>query len=133
MRKVFKKYTENFIEDEKESDLDREIRHLLGSLPVYAKKDEIIDAIKVNQVCVVQGETGYFLPISFDFSFYYIFLFFFCLRSGKSTQLPQYLVEAGLNYVVRNGQRKRLKIAVTQPRRNAVSLSLLSYYNLLYH
>ena len=135
MKKVFKKYSKKMIEEEKESELDREIRHLVGCLPVYARKDKIIETIKTNQVCVVQGETGYASTHLSFFVFLTLLLFFLSLplfhflsffRSGKSTQLPQYLVEAGLNYVVRNGRTTRLKIAVTQPRRNAVSAPLFS-------
>ncbi len=59
------------------------------SLPIHDFKDELIEAIKNNQMVIVIGDTG----------------------SGKSTQIPQYLAEAGLHG---NG-----KIAVTQPRRVA--------------
>ena len=43
------------------------------SLPIYALKDQLIKAIADNQILVVIGETG----------------------SGKTTQMTQYLVEAG--------------------------------------
>lgn len=43
------------------------------SLPVYQHREQLLDAIKDNQVLIVVGETG----------------------SGKTTQLPQYLHEAG--------------------------------------
>lgn len=59
------------------------------SLPVYAQKDRILEALKENQVIVVQSPTG----------------------SGKTTQLPVILHEAGYD---KNGM-----IAVTQPRRIA--------------
>lgn len=52
-------------------------------LPVYERRDEIIAAVKANQVTIVTAETG----------------------AGKSTQIPQYLAEAGYQ-----------KIIVTQPR-----------------
>ena len=42
-------------------------------LPIFTKKDEIIEAIVRNQVIVVSGETG----------------------SGKTTQLPKFCLEAG--------------------------------------
>ena len=59
------------------------------SLPVYAQKDKILEAINQNQVIVVQSPTG----------------------SGKTTQIPVILHEAGFdNYGM---------IAVTQPRRIA--------------
>lgn len=55
------------------------------SLPVYSFKDKILSAVKENPVVVITAETG----------------------AGKSTQVPQYLLEAGYN------------IVVTQPRRIA--------------
>lgn len=59
------------------------------SLPVYEQKDRILDALKENQVIVVQSPTG----------------------SGKTTQLPVILHEAGYDATG--------MIAVTQPRRIA--------------
>ncbi|KAF7307663.1 putative PRP2-RNA-dependent ATPase of DEAH box family [Mycena kentingensis (nom. inval.)] len=60
------------------------------SLPVYAFKDELIQAVREHQVLIVVAETG----------------------SGKTTQLPQYLHEAGFT-------EGGLKIGCTQPRRVA--------------
>jgi ATP-dependent helicase HrpA len=60
-------------------------------LPIYSKKDEIIKAIKGHPVIVVSGETG----------------------SGKTTQLPQYCLEAGRGI---DGL-----IGCTQPRRIAAT------------
>lgn len=58
-------------------------------LPIHAHKKEIVDAVRQNRVVVLVGETG----------------------SGKTTQVPQYLYEAGF---ARKGS-----IVVTQPRRIA--------------
>jgi len=58
-------------------------------LPITAKKDEILKAIKENPVIIVAGETG----------------------SGKTTQLPKICLEAGRGLAA--------KIACTQPRRVA--------------
>ena len=59
------------------------------SLPVYEQREQLIQAIRDNTVLVVQGETG----------------------SGKTTQMTQYIVEAGLN----GGKM----VGCTQPRRVA--------------
>ncbi|CAD7930180.1 unnamed protein product, partial [Amoebophrya sp. A25] len=58
-------------------------------LPVYQWKEQLMDAIKEHPVIVLQGETG----------------------SGKTTQVPQYLVEVGYGEFG--------KIGCTQPRRVA--------------
>ena len=58
-------------------------------LPITARKDEIVAAIRANQVVVIAGETG----------------------SGKTTQLPKMCLEAGLGV--------EASIGCTQPRRVA--------------
>ncbi|CAL0329722.1 unnamed protein product [Lupinus luteus] len=58
-------------------------------LPIYPYRDELLKAVDEHQVLVIVGETG----------------------SGKTTQIPQYLHEAGYT--------KRGMIACTQPRRVA--------------
>jgi pre-mRNA-splicing factor ATP-dependent RNA helicase DHX16 len=60
------------------------------SLPIYAYRDELLAALEQNQILVIVGETG----------------------SGKTTQLPQYLHEAGYT-------KGGLKVGCTQPRRVA--------------
>ena len=59
------------------------------SLPIYKLKEQLLKAVNDNQVLVVIGETG----------------------SGKTTQITQYLAEAGYT--------SRGRIACTQPRRVA--------------
>jgi pre-mRNA-splicing factor ATP-dependent RNA helicase DHX16 len=60
------------------------------SLPIYRYKESLLQAIADNQVLIIEGETG----------------------SGKTTQIPQYLYEAGYS----NGNKR---IGCTQPRRVA--------------
>lgn len=55
------------------------------NLPIYEKKDDIIASLDMYDTIIIEAETG----------------------SGKSTQIPQYLYEAGYNVIV------------TQPRRIA--------------
>lgn len=65
------------------------IRDVRSSLPVAKFRDQIIRSLEEHPILIVVGETG----------------------SGKTTQIPQYLFEAGYS--------KRGVIACTQPRRVA--------------
>lgn len=60
------------------------------SLPIFEFREELLEAIKEHQVLIVVAETG----------------------SGKTTQLPQYLHEAGYT-------KGGLRVGCTQPRRVA--------------
>lgn len=62
-------------------------------LPVYQFKQKLLDVVANNQIVVVEGETG----------------------SGKTTQIPQFLVEAGY------ADQGNTVIACTQPRRVAAT------------
>lgn len=62
------------------------ISRIRAELPVFSYKNSIVDLIRNNQVVLIAADTG----------------------AGKSTQVPQYLMEAGFD-----------KIACTQPRRIA--------------
>ncbi|ORX35970.1 P-loop containing nucleoside triphosphate hydrolase protein [Kockovaella imperatae] len=69
------------------------------NLPILAEEQGIVEAIRMNSVVIIAGETG----------------------SGKTTQVPQMLYEAGFGYKDSNNPGM---IAITQPRRvAAVSLS----------
>ncbi|KAM3186116.1 hypothetical protein ACTXT7_004995 [Hymenolepis weldensis] len=104
----------NFVNLQKRTELDRTLREemtqkMLSSdyqsmnrkrkqLPTFAKKQEFLDLVDNNQVVVISGETG----------------------SGKTTQLPQYLLEHAI--LRDNGSCTR--IIVTQPRRiSAISVA----------
>lgn len=50
-----------------------DIEETKRSLPVFPFRDDLIQAVKEHQVLIIEGETG----------------------SGKTTQIPQYLHEAG--------------------------------------
>lgn len=74
----------------------RAIREQRRSLPVYEHKHDLLQAIKENQIIIVQGETG----------------------CGKTTQIPQYLHEAGYTKTeMKHGETKM--VGCTQPRRVA--------------
>ncbi|KMP00845.1 pre-mRNA splicing factor ATP-dependent RNA helicase PRP16 [Coccidioides immitis RMSCC 2394] len=60
------------------------------SLPIYQFRDELLQAVADHQIIIIVGETG----------------------SGKTTQIPQYLHEAGYT-------KGGMKIGCTQPRRVA--------------
>lgn len=69
-------------------------------LPVVAEEQSIMEAILLNPVVIICGETG----------------------SGKTTQIPQMLYEAGFGF---KGSDNPGMVAVTQPRRvAAVSLAV---------
>ena len=69
-----------------------DIEKVRKSLPVFSYRQEFLDILEKNQVLIVVGETG----------------------SGKTTQLPQYLYEAG--YCQDNKM-----VACKQPRRVAAT------------
>ncbi|CAO3663683.1 unnamed protein product [Umbelopsis ramanniana] len=79
-----------------EKDLQRRKQELFEfrkNLPVYTARDQIIKGVQENDTVVIVGETG----------------------SGKTTQIPQFLLECGI------GSPGRGAIAVTQPRRVAAT------------
>ncbi|KAK6464577.1 P-loop containing nucleoside triphosphate hydrolase protein [Scheffersomyces coipomensis] len=78
-------------DEEDEDDYTNRFTHsslTKAQLKIYQHKDDIIEYIKVNQITIVIGETG----------------------SGKSTQIPQFLLPIN-----------KQQIAVTQPRRVAAA------------
>jgi HrpA-like RNA helicase len=53
--------------------IQREIKRLKSHLPIYARRQELLNIIRSNRVLILKADTG----------------------SGKSTQLVQYLVDGG--------------------------------------
>ncbi|CAL5201828.1 unnamed protein product [Lathyrus oleraceus] len=80
---------EDSIEKSKAKSASEALQAERKKLPIYAYRDELLKAVEKYQVLVIVGETG----------------------SGKTTQIPQYLHEAGYT--------KHGMIACTQPRRVA--------------
>ncbi|KAK6455998.1 P-loop containing nucleoside triphosphate hydrolase protein [Scheffersomyces xylosifermentans] len=70
------------------------IKEQRETLPVYAMRSELVNAVKENQFVVIVGETG----------------------SGKTTQIVQYLSEEGFN---KGPDGSKKIIGCTQPRRVA--------------
>ncbi|CAH2006694.1 unnamed protein product [Acanthoscelides obtectus] len=68
---------------------DREVSEIRINLPIFEKRQEILDAINANQIVVISSETG----------------------SGKTTQVPQYILEEMASSLL------PCKIICTQPRR----------------
>ncbi|XP_010904012.2 pre-mRNA-splicing factor ATP-dependent RNA helicase DHX16 [Esox lucius] len=66
------------------------IQEVRRSLPVFPYREDLLLAIQQHQILIIEGETG----------------------SGKTTQIPQYLMESGYN-------EGGMKIGCTQPRRVA--------------
>lgn len=80
---------EDLVHDKREEKV-KTILETRKSLPVFSYREELLEAVENYQTIIVVGETG----------------------SGKTTQIPQYLVEAGYT----KGSKK---IGCTQPRRVA--------------
>mmetsp|Transcript_20968 Transcript_20968/g.37142 ORF Transcript_20968/g.37142 Transcript_20968/m.37142 type:complete len:700 (+) Transcript_20968:79-2178(+) len=72
-----------------------DILKIRKTLPVFNQLDELETMLKTSRVVVVEGETG----------------------SGKTTQIPQFLVHAG--FVTRSPDGRLRAVACTQPRRVA--------------
>ena len=63
-------------------------------LPIFSGRDRFLNEAKEHDALILVGETG----------------------SGKTTQIPQYLFESGLN---KHKNTSAFRIAITQPRRVA--------------
>lgn len=74
---------------------DPKIQEQRSKLPVYMHEQQIVEALRHNDVVIITGATG----------------------SGKTTQVPQFLLEEGFGDARSPGQTGL--VAVTQPRRVA--------------
>lgn len=84
------------IEKQERDRVRQQLEEQRKNLPVYKRKDELLQAIAENQIVIVQGATG----------------------CGKTTQMPQYLHEAGYTKTeMKHGEVKM--VGCTQPRRVA--------------
>nr|XP_027202152.1 probable ATP-dependent RNA helicase DHR1 [Dermatophagoides pteronyssinus] len=79
---------------------DRKINHIRSKIPIINYESAIVELVRENLFSLVSGGTG----------------------CGKSTQIPQFLIECGFNFSVSDEKNKTkiLKICMTQPRRAAV-------------
>ncbi|KAI8051525.1 P-loop containing nucleoside triphosphate hydrolase protein [Syncephalis plumigaleata] len=76
----------------------RTIMHERQQLPVYQFREQILASIQANSVVLLVGDTG----------------------CGKTTQVPQYIVE----HALRSNPDRRCQVICTQPRRiSAISIS----------
>ena len=65
------------------------------TLPTWPVREEIVKIINGNQVVIISGETG----------------------SGKSTQIPQFILDDWLSKAAKGEKVENVEIVVTQPRR----------------
>ena len=91
--------------------IDPEIEAFRKALPIYQYKEQIENIVKNNNFSIVTGDTG----------------------SGKSTQLPQYMMDSeAITETIINNQKlveeyqngkqppiDKLNVVITQPRRMA--------------
>lgn len=85
-------------------------------LPVWEKRENILDAMEKNQVLVISGMTGYVRKYECCVSLIerpFTVRCMFYLRCGKTTQIPQFILDDSLS-----GRGERVaNIICTQPRR----------------
>ncbi|XP_077280248.1 putative ATP-dependent RNA helicase DHX57 isoform X2 [Temnothorax americanus] len=74
----------------------KKMQEVRKKLPVWSRKNEILEAIHKNQVVIISGETG----------------------CGKSTQIPQFVLDDWIiNSRIQNGDNPHINIICTQPRK----------------
>ena len=80
-----------FINEEEKRDIEPRIQKCRKRLPIFEKRERIVQLIERNNVVMIKGETG----------------------CGKTTQVPQYILEDR----IAKGSGSVTNILVTQPRR----------------
>ena len=80
-----------FINEEEKRDIEPRIQKCRKRLPIFEKRERIVQLIERNNVVMIKGETG----------------------CGKTTQVPQYVLEDRIE----KGNGSVTNILVTQPRR----------------
>ena len=80
-----------FINEEENRDVEPKITKCRKKLPIFERKDQIVQLVERNNVVMIKGETG----------------------CGKTTQVPQYILEDR----IAKGTGSVTNILVTQPRR----------------
>lgn len=81
--------------DRKSLDKYKKMMESRRKLPAWSKREEILRILKSNQVTVISGETG----------------------CGKSTQVPQYILDDWLDNLHKEDSKRHAEIICTQPRR----------------
>lgn len=98
IRKINDELSNRFIEKRKSSKY-LSMQSFRRSLPAFGKMNEIIEAVRNNQVVIISGETG----------------------CGKSTQVPQFLLD---NWLINRREGDHFDMICTQPRKiSAIGVS----------
>ncbi len=84
----------NFVKKQQDS-YYQQMMKVRKELPAWSQKREILETIRNNQIIIISGETG----------------------CGKSTQVPQFLLDEWMENGSKSGKSENIDIICTQPRR----------------
>jgi HrpA-like RNA helicase len=84
-----------------------------STLPAYAMKDAIVEAINNHSVTVISGDTGTSWWTCFTILWYRFICLLWHTGCGKTTQVPQFVLDDWLE----KGRGAECSVIVTQPRR----------------